>query len=151
METREMMWMELMKYYGLTEIVGKVHNKTILSWFKELGYPEIQEDEVSWCSLAINIIAKRLGIEYTGKLDARSWMKIGKPVDEPRIGHVAVFYRYGINAWQGHVGLFGGYTDDKKQVLVLGGNQGNQICIRPYPILTPTLGLLGYRELKQLR
>jgi hypothetical protein len=95
-------------------------------------------------------MAKRLGLEYSGKLDARSWMKIGKEISEPKIGHVVVFYRNNIKSWQGHVGLFGGFTLDNKQVLTLGGNQNNQICLRPYPILTPELGVLGYRELKKI-
>lgn len=151
METRELMWLELMKYYGLTEIQGSVDNPTIVGWFTELGFPEIQDDETSWCSLAINIMAKRLGLEYTGKLTARSWLKIGTPVSEPKVGHVVVFYRNSINGWQGHVGLFGGFSLDGSQVLTLGGNQGNMICLRPYPVLTPTLGVLGYRELKQIR
>lgn len=147
MENRELLWLELMKWYGVSEITGSIHNPTIVGWFSELGYPEIKDDETSWCSLAINIMAKRAGLEFSGKLDARSWMHVGTEINDPKIGHVVVFYRNELTGWQGHVGLFGGFSLDGKQILTLGGNQGNQICIRAYPILTPTLGLLGYREL----
>ena len=150
METRELIWLEMMKYYGLTEIVGQIDNPTIVGWFKELGFPDIQDDETAWCSLTVNIMARRCGLENTGKLDARSWMKIGTEIKDPNIGHVAVFYRNSISAWQGHVGLFAGFTLDKKQILTLGGNQGNMLTIRAYPVISPTLGLLGYRELKKI-
>jgi hypothetical protein len=57
METRELIWFELMKFYGLKEIPGPVNNQTIVAWFKELGYAEIRDDETAWCSLTINIMA----------------------------------------------------------------------------------------------
>lgn len=86
-------------------------------------------------------------MEYTGKLDARSWMKIGKPVNDPLPGHVVVFTRGSSNSWQGHVGLYAGYNSYKTIVYTLGGNQGNQINISPYPVNGETYRLLGFREL----
>lgn len=146
-ETRELMWFELMKYYGMKEIPGSLHNATILSWWKRLGYDYIEDDETAWCSLTINIMALECGIEHTGKLDARSWMKIGKPVSDPSIGHVAVFYRGTRSGWQGHVGLFAGYDKTKEKVITLGGNQNNMITLWPYPVNGSEFGLLGFREL----
>jgi len=147
METRELIWFELIKFHGLKEIPGPVDNPIIVAWFKEMGYEDIQDDETSWCSLTINIMAKRCGLEYTGKLDARSWMKIGTQVIEPKIGHLVVFWRENKEGWKGHVGLFSGFSEDKKQVFTLGGNQGNMIGLRAYPITSFDFGLLGYREL----
>jgi len=54
---------------------------------------------------------------------------------------VAIFYRGDPGGWQGHVGLFVRIEGDS--VLVLGGNQSNQVKISPYPYSR----LLGYREL----
>lgn len=147
METRELIWLELMKYHGLTEIPGSMNNATIVAWFKEMGYSEIQDDETAWCSLTVNIMAKRCGLEYTGKLDARSWMKIGIGVTDPKVGHLVVFWRGQKTGWQGHVGLFAGWSKDKKQIYTLGGNQNNQIGIRAYPVAGFDFGLLGFREL----
>jgi uncharacterized protein (TIGR02594 family) len=147
MEARELIWLELMKHHGLKEVPGPVANPTIIEWFKELGYSEVQEDETAWCSLTINIMAKRCGLEYTGKLDARSWMKVGLPVTEPKIGHVVVFWREKRDAWKGHVGLFAGYSADKTHILTLGGNQNNQIGIWAYPVQAFDFGILGFREL----
>lgn len=142
----------MMKYYGLVEVPGPKHNPIILQWFEELGYPEIKDDETAWCSLTVNIMAKRLGLEHSGKLDARSWMKTGKSVDStsPKIGHIVVFYRNSTASWQGHVGLFAGWSKDKKGIWTLGGNQKNMITISEYPVISPMVGLLGFRELKKL-
>ena len=147
MENRELLWMELMKFYGLAEIPGPVDNAIIVEWFKELGYPNIQDDETAWCSLALNIAAKRANLPYTGKLDARSWMKIGKQVLHPNVGNVVVFWRGELSGWQGHVGLFAGLSPDGNQIYTLGGNQGNLLNIRAYPKLSAGFGLLGYREI----
>lgn len=148
METREMMWLESMKYYGLTEVVGSLHNPVIVNWFKELGHPEIKDDETPWCSLAMNIMAKRCNLAMSNALDARSWMKVGSLVTEPKIGHITVFWRgKQVGGWQGHVGLFAGYNDTKSQIFTLGGNQGNSFQIRAYPVNSAEFGLLGFREL----
>lgn len=147
MEPRELIWLELMKYYGLKEIPGPVHNTIILAWFKDLGYPEIDNDETAWCSLAINKMAKDCGLEYSGKLDARSWMKVGKSTDTPHIGTVTVFWREQKAGWKGHVGLFAGYNKDKSQIITFGGNQNNMIGFYSYPVAAADFGLLGFREI----
>jgi len=146
-EPRELMWLELMKYYGLKEIPGPVDNPIIVSWFKELGYSEIQDDETSWCSLATNIMAIRCGLEHSGLLTARSWMKIGKPVSDPGIGDIVVFYRGTKTSWEGHVGLFAGYNKTKDKIICFGGNQNNMIGFSSYPVSGIDTGLLGFRQL----
>ncbi len=148
METRELIWLELMKYYGIMEVPGPLSNSIIMEWFKEFGYTWVKDDsDIAWCSLAINVAAKRAGLEYTNKLDARSWMLIGKPITEPQIGHVVIFWRGKKSGWTGHVGLFAGFDKDKTWIFVLGGNQANQINIKAFLINSFNFGLLGYREL----
>lgn len=150
METRELIWQEMIKYHGLSEIPGPINNPTIVAWFKEIGFPEVQDDETAWCSLAMNIAAKRTGLERHKFLDARGWMKIGKAITEPKIGHVVVFWRGKLKGgWQGHVGLFAGYSEDKSKIIVLGGNQGNMLGLRAYPKDSAEFGLLGFRELSK--
>lgn len=146
-QSRELIWLEMMKFHGLKEVPGPVDNPVIVGWFKELGYDDIDDDETAWCSCCLNVMAKRCGLEYTGKLDARSWMKVGRAIQDPEIGHVVVFWRGDRNGWKGHVGLFAGYTEDKKRIFTLGGNQGNMLGIRAYPVEALDFGLLGFREL----
>jgi uncharacterized protein (TIGR02594 family) len=147
MEPRELMWFELMKYYGLKEVPGPVDNPIIVSWFKELGYPEIQDDETAWCSLAMNIMAIHCGLEHSGMLTAKSWMKVGKHVSDPGIGDIVVFYRGTKTSWQGHVGLFAGYNKERDKIISFGGNQNNMIGFYPYPVFGVEMGLLGFRKL----
>ena len=148
MENRERMWLELMKYYGLAEVEGPMSNEIILEWFKEMGFPNVVDDsETAWCSLTINIVCKRLDLPYTGKLNARSWLRIGKQVLFPDIGDLSIFYRVKRTSWQGHVGLFGGLSIDKKKIWVLGGNQNNRIGISGYPKESADFGLLEYRTI----
>lgn len=150
MEPSEKIWLELMKHHGIKEAPGPVHNPVIVAWFKELGFAEIQDDETAWCSLTINIMAKRCGLEYTGKLTARSWMKIGKSTDDPHVGDVVVFWRENKTGWKGHVGLFAGFNKDKTHIFTLGGNQNNMIGLYPYSVTAVDFGLLGYRQLNYI-
>ena len=147
MENRERVWLEMMKYYGLSEIPGEVSNPIIVSWFTEMGFPEIKDDSTSWCSLLMNVVCKRLELPYTGKLTARSWLRIGKQVLFPKIGDIAIFYRVKRTSWQGHVGLFAGFNEDKTIIYTLGGNQQNKICIAGYPKESADFGLLEYRTI----
>lgn len=114
----------------------------ILGWFQDLGFNWIQNDETAWCSLFINWLAKENGIEHSKKLDARSWMNIGENAENPSKGDIVVFWRESLaNSWKGHVGLFMGQQDD--HIYCLGGNQDNQVNIKPYPLSR----LLGFRKL----
>jgi uncharacterized protein (TIGR02594 family) len=147
MEPRELIWLEIMKNFGLSEIPGEIDNPTIVSWFVEMGFPEIKDDETAWCSLLMNIACKRLGFPYTGKLNARSWTRVGKYVTFPKVGDIAIFYRNKRTSWEGHVGLFAGYNQDKSIIWTLGGNQNNKICIAGYPKESSEFGLLEFREI----
>jgi uncharacterized protein (TIGR02594 family) len=149
MENRELMWLEMMKYYGLSEIPGEIDNPIIVGWFKELGFPEVQDDETAWCSLLMNITCKRIGLPYTGKLNARSWARLGKQIILPyaKIGHVVIFWRNKRTSWEGHVGLFAGLSEDKKTIYTLGGNQSNKVGVNGFPKESDTFGLLDIREI----
>ena len=147
MENRERVWLEMMKYYGLAEVEGSMSNAVILEWFTEMGFPEIKDDSTAWCSLLMNIVCKRLELPFTGKLNARSWLRIGKQVLFPKIGDITIFYRVKRTSWQGHVGLFAGFNADKSIIYTLGGNQNNRICIAGYPKESEDFGLLEYRTI----
>ncbi|MDB0603185.1 TIGR02594 family protein [Tenacibaculum maritimum] len=127
--------------FGIKEIVGNTHNKEVLKYFQEIGHSWVKDDETAWCSAFVNWVAKQVGANYTGKLNARSWLKIGKKVDVPQIGDVVVFWRQSPTSWKGHVAFFIRETTDL--IYVLGGNQQNQVKITAYP----KNRLLEYRRL----
>jgi uncharacterized protein (TIGR02594 family) len=127
-------------FYGLKEWTGAGQsNPEVEAFFKELGYD--YSDDTAWCSAFVNFIAKKAGVEYSGKLDARSWMKVGTPVSDPKVGDVVVFWRESKNSWKGHVALF--INKEGNNIYALGGNQSNMVNIRAYP----DYRVLGYRRL----
>ena len=137
--------LEMLKMYGLKEVVGKDNNPDIVKMFTEIGFDWVQDDEISWCSAAINYFCKKLGYERSGALDARSWLKMPIIVLKPSIGDIVVLWRESTDSWKGHVGLF--ITQDIDNVYILGGNQSNSINITAYP----RERVLGYRQVHKLQ
>lgn len=128
--------------YGIKEIPGAENNPEIMKYFKEIGCEWVQDDETAWCSAFINWCAKTSAKPYTGKLNARSWLDIGEPIEGfQKIGDVVVFWREDPKGWKGHVGIF--IRETEEFIYTLGGNQNNQVCIKPYP----RSRLLSYRRL----
>ena len=132
--------------YGVTEIVGKEHNPIVLNYFKEIGHIWVTTDETAWCSAFINWVALKAKVERSNKLTARSWLQVGTEIKEPKLNDVVVFWRSEKSSWKGHVGLFISYSEDKKYIYVLGGNQNNQVNIKKYPVYR----LLGFRRLSAI-
>lgn len=108
------------------------HNPKILQYFKDVGHPWVKDDETAWCAAFVGAMLKRAGMPHTGKLNARSYVEWGDPValDQARPGDIVVFWRGSPSSWQGHVGFYTAHDDN--YVMVLGGNQANQVNIRPY-------------------
>lgn len=139
--------MELIKkaftQYGVKEIAGQKDHPQILKYFNILGFDGARlKDETAWCSAFVNWVAKTEGYEYTGKLNARSWLKVGEKIENPDFGDVVVLWRESPDSWKGHVGFF--VKETRRYIYVLGGNQNNSVCIKAYP----KTRLLGYRRLK---
>ncbi|AXT52653.1 TIGR02594 family protein [Aquimarina sp. BL5] len=118
--------------YGVTEINGSKDHPQIVSYFSELGFDGVKlKDETAWCSAFANWVAKKTGYSYSGKLNARSWLNVGKSTNTPSVGDVVVLWRESPNSWKGHVGFF--IKETRGFVYVLGGNQNNKVCISAYP------------------
>lgn len=132
--------------YGVTEIVGKEHNPIVLNYFKEIGHTWVSTDETAWCSAFINWVALKAKVERSHKLTARSWLQVGAEIKEPKLNDVVVFWRHKKASWKGHIGLFISFSEDKKYIYVLGGNQNNQVNIKKYPVYR----LLGFRRLSAI-
>ncbi len=131
---------------GVKEIYGKASNPRILEYAKDTGFSNYTSDESAWCSLFLNWVAFKSGLERTNKLTARSWLNVGIPVENPEPGDIVIFWRESRNSWKGHVGIFQGFSIDGSRVYCLGGNQGNQVSITA----KPKEKILGYRRLRLL-
>ncbi|SHE41127.1 TIGR02594 family protein [Mariniphaga anaerophila] len=128
---------------GTEEIPGNRHNPEILKYAKETGISGITSDEIPWCSTFVNWVAKKAGLQSSGKANARSWLSVGTRVNMPEPGDIVVFWRESPESWKGHVGFFLGVSFDKKRVYCLGGNQGNRVSVSAYRLNT----VLAYQRL----
>lgn len=137
--------MEILKValreYGTKELTGPEHNPEVLKYFAECGFDTVKDDETSWCSAFICWCVQKAGFESSHSMVARSWLEWGVTVTEPVLSDITVLWRNEPHGWQGHVGLF--IKRKGNQLWLLGGNQGNKVCIDQYPVNQ----LLGYRRL----
>jgi len=120
------------EYLGLEEYPGARHNPAIVGFAATTGNSWVQDDETPWCASFVGAILAQSGLQGTGRLNARSYLDWGTPVDlgDAAVGDVVVFWRGTRDGWQGHVGFYAGRDGDN--ILVLGGNQGNAVSIAPY-------------------
>jgi len=118
---------EALALYGTLESPGAADNPVILGWAKEVGKDVAAaygHDAVPWCGLFAAVVAKRADKPViAGPLWAANWAKFGTAADHASLGDVLVFQRPG----GGHVGFY--LAEDESAYHVLGGNQGDKVCI----------------------
>lgn len=130
--------------YGVKEIIGHQDHPQIIKYFTSIGFDgEKLKDETAWCSAFANWVAKTAGYEYSGKLNARSWLALGESTETPEWGDVVVLWRESPESWKGHVGFF--IKETRRYVYILGGNQRNSVCIKAYP----RTQVLDYKKLNR--
>lgn len=128
------------KYIGLKEIPGKHHSPTIVRWWGLLK-SGIRDDETPWCGAYVGGVLREDGLSVgKGGAAARSWLDAGSVLDKPAFGCIVVFWRGKKSGWSGHVGFLVG-VDKRGNLMILGGNQGNMVSIKPFP----RERVLGYR------
>lgn len=130
-------------YVGETEIHGAQDNPKIVAMFKKSGNAWVEDDETPWCAAFVGAVLKDVGIKGTMKLNARSYLDWGTPVDDPQPGDVVILWRGKKDGWQGHVAFFVRF--DRGSVVLLGGNQGDAVSIKTYA----KSRVLGYRTTVQ--
>lgn len=114
--------------FGTIETPGNANNPVILAWAKEIAVENLYSaDEVPWCGLFMGVVAKRAGKQLPPlPLWALSWASFGNESKVAMLGDVLVFRRAG----GGHVSLYVG--EDSTAYHILGGNQGDKVCIIRY-------------------
>jgi len=128
-------------YLGLSEERNE-DNITLSRFIRQASGIDINPATTAWCAAFIDAVLHTSGQGGgTGKLNARSYMNWGQPVDNPQRGDVVVLWRGSRDGWQGHVGFFEGY-DPNGDIRILGGNQSNQVSVESF---SPER-LLGFRR-----
>ncbi len=137
--TAEPFWLaEARKHVGLREIAGRKHNPVIIRWWTLISAP-FRDDETPWCAGFVGGVLEHVKIKSSRSAAARSYLNWGQKLDRAVVGCIVVFSRPG-SAWSGHVGFVVG-VDTAGNLLVLGGNQGNMVSIKPFS----RNRVLGYR------
>lgn len=126
---------------GLREKAGAANDARVLSYFAEVGRPDVKQDSTAWCAAAHFAWHRRAGAPIPPPdkvLLARSALGWGTKLDAPRLGCTAVFSR-GAARWQGHVGIVVGWN--ATHIRLLSGNQNDRVTIAQFP----RSALLGLR------
>ncbi len=127
---------EAQRHIGLKEIPGVKHEPKILQWWKAIRRGGIKTDEVPWCAAFVGACLEKVGVVSTRFEGAKSYLGWGAPLAAPIYGCIVVFERDG----GGHVGFLVG-QDQRGRLMILGGNQNNQVSVAPFE----RLRVAGYR------
>lgn len=118
------------EYVGVAEIKGPHHHPKILEWWKAI-HADFADDETPWCAAFVGGVLEECGFNSTRSAMARSYEKFGIDLAGPAVGAIVVFHRGNPEAGTGHVGFVVG-RDNDGHLMVLGGNQGDKVCIKAF-------------------
>lgn len=124
------MWDNASKELGINE------NDPTLTTYLQKTNPGLDPTVTPWCAGFIGSVLNASGLKGTGSLAAKSYLKYGTPTDKPSQGDIVVFNdlsgRNDPN--HGHVGFVQSIDERTGTIKVLGGNQGNKVSIKSYPL-----------------
>lgn len=124
------------KEIGQREIPGAKHNGRILKYWSLMRAP-FTDDETPWCAGFVGAMLEGVAIKSSRSAAARSYLKWGRKITKPVVGCIVVFER---GPRHGHVGFLVG-LDTRGNLMILGGNQGDAVNIKPFQ----RSRVLGYR------
>lgn len=117
---------EARKHIGLKELTGTNDHPLLLSWWIRLNVKYLYKQ--AWCGLFVAHCMQVTGNPIPKNwYRAKAWLEWGEKSESPKLGCIVVFSRTN----GGHVGFVVG-KDNSGRLLVLGGNQGNQVSIAPF-------------------
>lgn len=126
------------RYLGIGDIPGEEHHPLIQWWLslcEDNHFGLHESDETAWCSAAMHGVCHPLGLPMSRSAMARSWLRMGEPVDlaDARRGFdVVILWRGTPDGPQGHVGLFNARAGG--MVVLRGGNQVDRFSDAAFPI-----------------
>lgn len=127
---------EARRHIGQKEVPGAGNNPIIIRWWQAISAP-FRDDLTPWCAGYVGGCLEAVGIRSSRSAAARSYLNWGINLGYAAMGAVVVFER---GAGKGHVGFVVG-RDADGYLMVLGGNQGDAVNIKPFD----QRRVLGYR------
>jgi uncharacterized protein (TIGR02594 family) len=113
---------------GVAEFAGDADNLVVQASYRDAGHPEVKHDSVPWCAAFVSAMLARSGMQPSGSLAARSYLKWGVKLETPRRGCIVVLKRG--TGWQGHVAFFD--REENGLLVCLGGNQSDEVSFAAY-------------------
>ncbi len=132
-------------FLGTREVVGPGYNPLISAMLRECE-DWIEGDETPWCGALIAFCCRRLGLPIPpAPLTARHWTQVGESVGllaaRPE-DDIVILSRAGSPSL-GHVAIFDRLDTGSSKVWLLGGNQGDAVCVAPFD----AVNIVGVRRL----
>jgi len=115
------------KEVGIKEIPGDKDSQRIVEYHSVTKLKAI-DDETPWCASFVSWCLEKSGYKSTKSAWAKDYLTYGTKLDRPTYGCIVVFTRGSIG---GHVAFY--MKDNGDYVTVLGGNQGDEVCVADYP------------------
>jgi uncharacterized protein (TIGR02594 family) len=133
-------WVQSARHHiGLREIPGKATAPAIARWLRQLR-AWWSDDETPWCGVFVAEMLRQGGHQLPRHwYRARAYLNWGVECD-PFLGCVVIFNGGPKRPGAGHVGFLVG-RDERRRLMVLGGNQANAVTIAPFD----PARVLGYR------
>jgi uncharacterized protein (TIGR02594 family) len=120
-----------LKLQGTQEKKGRRSNPVVLQMFEDVGHEEITNTDTPWCAAFVGAMLERNGIRCTKALTARSYLKWGVEIDDPRPGCIVVMWRGPRDdGFSGHIGFF--IREEGDYIWMLGGNQGDAVSVAKF-------------------
>lgn len=124
----------------------KKSNPNIMACSASIGVPA-GNDDVAWCAAFAGAMLKKCGAGARKTLSSRNYVDYGTaiPVNDPtkwRMNDIIIFVRQG----GGHIGFVKAVDPASGRVLVLGGNQGNNLSLQPFKLNAGSLKVTDIRR-----
>lgn len=125
-------WMKIAR--GEMGVSEATHNSRIASYHKTTGLNA--GGGTPWCSSFVNAVMEKAGYKGTDSAASVSWKTWGQGVslNNARQGDIVVFDKDNNNSDATHVGFIQSIDLKRGIIMVLGGNQSNQVKVSQYSI-----------------
>jgi uncharacterized protein (TIGR02594 family) len=125
-----------LKEFGVRETLGSHNSPRIEKYFSETNFKLTTEETDHWCGIFMLWCLLKSGYERPSFncARARNWLSIGENVSygNEQLGDIIILWRGRIDSDTGHVGIYINRDLSTKSINILGGNQGNAVCIKAF-------------------